>query len=321
MTLGIAVLGTGRIVETGYVPAFRSVPEAKLVATLSRDQRRGDEFAAKTGIPKAYADLGALLADPDVDAVIVATPDATHEEQVIAAAKAGKHILCEKPMTTTLASAKPMAEAVRKAGVTFAMGYDNRFNAGLRHIKELVDKGALGAVRYAHAHLTTAVSDPNSWRAAGGQSKFWAMSASGTHVVDIFRWYFGDPAEVTGAAAAPAFGVAKDEIAVMIMNYPGRLLASMTVASVLPAGNRIEIHGDKGTVIGEQVFGRTNPEGLITHNGKLTKIPQGDPFVPELRDFVEAIRDKRAPLAGLEDGVRNLDLMDKAFEGPLYTKV
>jgi 1,5-anhydro-D-fructose reductase (1,5-anhydro-D-mannitol-forming) len=321
MTLGIAVLGTGRIVETGYVPAFKGVPEAKLVALLSRDQKRGDAFAAKTGIPKAYADLGALLRDPAVDAVIVATPDATHEEQVIAAAKAGKHILCEKPRTTTLASAKPMAEAVRKAGVTFAMGYDNRFNAGLKHIKDMIDRGELGPVRYAHAHLTTAVSDPNSWRAEGGQSKFWAMSASGTHVVDIFRWYFGDPAEVTGAMAAPAFGVGKDEIAIMIMNYPGKLIASLTVASVLPAGNRIELHGDKGTITGEQVFGRTSPKGLITHNGKLTRIPQTDPFVHELRDFIAAIRDKRAPLAGLDDGVRNLDLMDKAFEGPLYTKV
>lgn len=321
MTLGIAILGTGRIVETGYVPAFKSVEGAKPVAVLSREQKRGDEFAAKMGIPKAYEDLDALLRDPAVDAVIVATPDATHEEQVIAAAKAGKHILCEKPMTTTLASSKPMAEAVKTAGVTFAMGYDNRFNAGLRHIKGMIDGGELGTVRYAHAHLTTAVSDPNSWRAEGGQSKFWAMSASGTHVVDIFRWYFGDPAEVTGAMAAPAFGVDKDEIAIMIMNYPGRLIASLTVASVLPAGNRIEIHGDKGTVVGEKVFGRTNPEGLITHNGKQTKIAQSDPFVDELRDFVEAIRDKREPLAGLEDGIRNLDLMDKAFEGPLFTKV
>ncbi len=321
MTLGIAVLGTGRIVESGYVPAFKGVPDARLIATLSRDQARGDAFAAKMGIPKAYADLGALLADPAVDAVIVATPDATHEEQVIAAAKAGKHILCEKPMTTTLASSKPMADAVKKSGVTFAMGYDNRFNAGLQHIKAMIDGGELGAVRYAHAHLTTAVSDPNSWRAEGGQSKFWAMSASGTHVVDIFRWFFGDPAEVTGAMAAPVYGVSKDEIAVMIMNYPGRLMASLTVGAVLPAGNRIEVHGDKGTVTGEKVFGRTNPEAAMTHNGKAFKIAQTDPFVHELRDFVEAIRDKRQPLAGLDDGVRNLDLMDKAFEGTLFTKV
>jgi predicted dehydrogenase len=251
----------------------------------------------------------------------VATPDATHEEQVIAAAKAGKHILCEKPMTTTLASSKPMAEAVKTAGVTFAMGYDNRFNPGLAHIKAMIDKGELGTVRYAHAHLTTLVSDPTNWRADGGQSKFWAMSASGTHVVDIFRWFFGDPAEVTGATASPVFGGDKDEIAIMIMNYPGRLIASLTVGAVLPAGNRIEVHGDKGTIVGEKVFGRTNPQALMTHNGKQFTLAQSDPFVAELRDFVEAIRDKRQPLAGLDDGVRNLDLMDKAFEGPLFTKV
>src|SRR5690606_16613638 len=153
MTLGIAVLGTGRIVETGYVPAFAEVGDARLVAILSRDQARSDAFAKKHDIPAAYADLDALLADPAVDAVIVATPDLTHEAQVIAAAKAGKHILCEKPMAIDPAACARMADAVGASGVTFAMGYDNRFNAGLRRIKEMIDAGEVGPVLYAHTLL------------------------------------------------------------------------------------------------------------------------------------------------------------------------
>jgi predicted dehydrogenase len=314
MTLGVAVLGTGRIVETGYIPAFKKIDDAELVAVLSREQDRADSFAKAHKIAKGYADLDALLADPKVDAVIVASPDATHEPQVIAAARAGNHILCEKPMSTTSASCKPMAEAVSKSGITFAMGYDNRFNAGLRRIKEMMDGGEIGAVRYAHAHLTTAVSDPTNWRAAGEQSRFWALSASGTHVIDIYRWYFGDPANVCGAFSAPVFKVEKDEIATVVFDYPGRMMADFTVGAVLPESSRIELHGDKGSIFGDKVFGRSHKQAFITFNGKQFAVDQTDPFVLELRDFIDAITEKRAPLAGLEDGLRNVEIMDRAWE-------
>ena len=321
MALGVAILGTGRIVESGYVPAFKEVADAKLVAVLSREQARADTFAKQYGIPRGYSDLAALLADPAVDAVIVASPDTTHESQVIAAARAGKHILCEKPMSSTFKSCKPMAEAVRAAGVTFAMGFDNRFNQGLVRIKEMIEAGDVGTVRYAQTILTTAVSDPKNWRAAGDQSRYWAMSASGTHVLDIYRWFFGDPANVCAAYSAPVYGGEKDEVAIMVLDYPGRLLANLTVSAVLPEANRIEIRGEKGTIIGERMFGRTNREALLTFNGRQSTIKQTDPFVSELRDFVEAIKAGRQPSATLEDGVRNCEIMDVAWESKSLRRV
>lgn len=313
MTIGVALLGTGRIVETGFIPAFAEVDGAKVVAVLSRNQARADSFAETHRIPNAYSDLTALLRDAQVDAVIVATPDATHESQVIAAAKAGKHILCEKPMSTTPASCAPMAEAVRAAGVTFAMGYDNRFHPGLRRIKELIEADAIGPVRYTNAYVTTAVSDPDGWRAKGNQSCYWALSATGTHIVDIYRWYFGDPSEVSGTFISPVFHSEKDEIATMVLYYKDRLMAGLTVAAVMPQSNRIELHGEKGSIFGEEVFGRTNTHAFITCNGDRQAIPQPDPFVAEVADFIEAIENKRPPLSGLEDGVRNVEIMDVAW--------
>jgi len=321
MTLGIAVLGTGRIVETGYAPALESVENAELVAVLSRDAARAASFAEKHGIANAYSDLDALLKDPQVDAVIVATPDATHELQAIAAARAGKHIFCEKPMSTTFESCAKMAEAIRTSGVTFAMGFDNRFNQGLRRIKQMMDDGEIGRVRYAHAFATTAVSDPNDWRAAGEQSRFWAMSATGTHIIDIYRWYFGDPTNVGGGFIAPINNGSKDEIATVILNYSGQLMADLTVAAVLPVNNRIELHGEKGSIIGEQVFGRTNPQAFVTCNGDRQAVDQTDPFVAEIKDFVEAIEQGRHPEAGLEDGVRNNRIMDVAWENSMLNPV
>ena len=315
MTLGIAVLGTGRIVETGYMAAINKLEDARLVAILSRDQQRADRFAETHGIPHAYSDLDALLGNDEIDAVIIATPDATHEPQAIAAARAGKHIFCEKPMSTTFESCTRMAEAIRQSGVTFAMGYDNRFNEGLQKIKAMLDADTIGPVHYAHAHVTTAVSDPNNWRAVGDQSRYWALSATGTHVIDIYRWFFGDPTDVCGAFSAPVHHTAKDEIAIMILNYRDRLMADLTVAAVLPESNRIELHGENGSIIGEKVFGRTNPQAFLTCNGEKHVVEQTDPFVAELKDFVEAIQLARAPLTTLEDGLRNAEIMDIAWEG------
>ncbi len=314
MTLGVAVLGTGKIVETAYVTAFKDIEDARLVAALSRDITRAESFAAKHGIPNGYSDLEALLCDPNVDAVIIATPDTTHEAQAIAAARAGKHIFCEKPMSSTAQSCKRMVEAIRASGVTFAMGYDNRFNQGLQRIKAMIDGGEIGSVRYAHAYATTADSDPKAWRAEGEQSRYWALSAIGTHILDIYRWYFGDPADVGGGFIAPVYNGPKDEIATLVLNYPGRLLADLTVAAILPGSNRIELHGEAGSIIGEQVFGRKNPQAIITCNGNRDTIEQTDPFVSEIRDFVEAIRDQRSPLVTLEDGVRNVQIMEVAWE-------
>ncbi len=317
MTVGLAVLGTGRIVETGYVPAVETAKGARLVAILSRDQARGDEAAHKYGIDAAYSDLDQLLADPQIDAVIVATPDGLHEDQVIAAAKAGKHVLCEKPMAISLAACQRMAEAVAKAGIVFAMGYDNRFNPGLAHVKELIDQGAVGPVRLARAYATSAVSNPDNWRARGEQSGYWALSAVGTHVIDAYRWFFGDPASIGGGHGAFVNDVPTDEISILVMNYPGRLMAEVTSTSILPFSQRLEIHGEKGSIIGEKMFGRTHREVPITCNGEIEMVLQSNPFIVEIEDFVGAIEGRNEPRTSLEDGIANVRIMETAINGGL----
>jgi predicted dehydrogenase len=203
MTLGIALLGTGNIAQHAFIPAVQAVSGARLVAVLSRDKARGAIFALQYGIPEPYDNLDALLRSPRVDAVIVASPDSMHESQVLAAAQAGKHVLCEKPMTTTYAGCQRMAEVIRASGITFAMGYNNRFSNSLQRIKAMVDEGQIGQVRYARAFLTAAAQDPQGWRAQSEQSRYWALSAVGTPVIDLWRWYFGEPASVGGGVGEP----------------------------------------------------------------------------------------------------------------------
>src|SRR4030095_2171811 len=187
MTLGIALLGTGGIAQHAFVPAVHAVDEARLVAVLSRDKARGAAFAQQHGIPEVYDNLDALLRSPQVDAVIVATPDAMHEPQVIAAMQAGKHVLCEKPMTAPHAGCQRMASTIQGSGRIFGVGYNNRFNTGLQHIKALLEAQAIGPVRYARALLITQNQDPQGWRAHSEQARYSALSAGRTHLRRFLR--------------------------------------------------------------------------------------------------------------------------------------
>ncbi len=317
MKLGIALLGTGRIAASAFIPAMQAVDDACLVAVLSRDQTRGDAFARQHDIPAAYDNLEALLQNPQVEAVIVATPDAMHEAQVVAAVQAGKHVLCEKPMATTVAGCARMAEAVRASGMTFAMGYNNRFNTGLQRIKAMLDAGEIGPVRYARSLLTSQVQDPKGWRALGEQSHYWALSATGTHLLDCWRWYFGEPASVGGGLSAPIHQGPTDEVSTLVLNYPGRLLAELTATSILRGGNRLELYGENGTIIAEDVFG-SRPQGCsINCNGRTIGYQAANSFVGEMMDFVEAIRQQRQPRVTLEDGCRNVRILETAREQTL----
>ena len=119
MTMNIAMLGTGRIADGQLAPALAEVDGARLWSVLSRDAERGRAFAARHGAVAANAvhtDLGSLLADDDLDAVLIATPDKLHVSQCVAAARSGKHVLVEKPMATDIADAETMVESCHEAG-------------------------------------------------------------------------------------------------------------------------------------------------------------------------------------------------------------
>jgi 1,5-anhydro-D-fructose reductase (1,5-anhydro-D-mannitol-forming) len=316
MTLGIALLGTGNIAQRAFIPAMQAVEGARLVAVLSRDKARGAIFAQQYGIPEVYDSLEALLHSPRVNAVIVATPDALHESQVIAAAQAGKHVLCEKPMASTYAACQRMAEVIRTSGVTFAMGYNNRFSNGVQRIKALLEAGHIGEVRYARAFMTAAAQDPQGWRAHSEQSRYWALSAVGTHAIDLWRCYFGEPTRIGGGLASPVYQSSNDEVSVLVLDYPGQLLAELAVSAVFRAPNRLELYGANGAIIADGLLG-SRQGGTILCKGEAIVYQPTNTFTAEVADFVQAIQAQCEPKATLQDGLRNVYIMEAARDGSL----
>jgi 1,5-anhydro-D-fructose reductase (1,5-anhydro-D-mannitol-forming) len=310
--IGVAILGTGGIVRRSFAPAVKATAGARLAAVLSRDLARGRAFADEIGAAAAYDDVEALLRDPAVHALIVATPDAQHERQVIAAANAGVHVLCEKPMTSSPEGCRRMAEAVRRSGVTFAMGYSLRFSKRLQTIRELTQSGALGRVWFARALWTSkTAASQETWRTDRREAIHWAIGRVGTHLIDLYRWYFGEPSYVKGNITRPRDGGPNDELSTVILTFPTGVVAELTVSVLFPPGNSLEIYGEDGALLARDVLGY-GATSQVTVKGEPVTLPANDPFTDEVADFVRAIRTGAAPMSGLDDGVRNVAIMAAA---------
>ena len=241
-------VGASWIAEDWVIPAIRQTG-AEVVAVSSHDAERATAYAAKNGIPKAYASLDGLLADPNVDAVYISSTNQWHHPQTVAAARAGKHVLCEKPMATTLEEARAMIAACESAGVVLAIDHHMRNAPTLRTIKRLLDEGAIGrplAVRIAHAMLLPDFL--RTWRTSAPDAGGGPILDLTTHDTDNLRFILGDEVdEVVAMTAGQRFSANGVEDAVMaVLRFRGgvdRLDARRVHAGWLADGARGPRHG------------------------------------------------------------------------------
>ncbi|WP_372671061.1 Gfo/Idh/MocA family protein [Amycolatopsis kentuckyensis] len=223
-----------------------------LTAVGARDGGRAREFATRFEIPKAYGSYEDLLADPDVDAVYVSTPHALHKQWAIAAAEAGKHVLCEKPLTLTAADAEEVIAAARENDVFLMEAFMYRLHPQTRRLVELIASGAIGEVRAvdttfsfdSNPEETARLSDP----ALGGGgildvgcyctslARLVAQAATGQDVVE--------PTEVSGMAELSPQGV--DEYATGLLRLPGDILATISCGIRLTREDGIRVYGSQG---------------------------------------------------------------------------
>ena len=187
---GFGVIGLGTF-GRNHVAAYAEHPFAELVAVCDVKEELAKETADSYNV-KYYVDYREMLEDPRIEAVSVATPDFLHKEPVIACSEKGKHILCEKPLATTVDDAEKMVSAVEKAGVTMMVDFHNRWNPPFALTKESVEKGELGEPVHAYIRLNDTIYVPTkmlSW--ADKSSVLWFL---GSHSVDLVRWIFNSDA-------------------------------------------------------------------------------------------------------------------------------
>jgi 1,5-anhydro-D-fructose reductase (1,5-anhydro-D-mannitol-forming) len=257
MTLGWAIVSTGRHPDTKMAPAIDAAAGSTLAAVVSRDAGRAQAFAAKHGAAAAYDDVDAMLADPAVDVVYVASPNALHREHTLKAAAAGKHVLVEKPMALTVEHCQAMIDACASAGVKLGVGFHLRTHPGHRRVRALVAAGELGEIA-----LTTA----NWGRGTRGQTKpppradlqaWWddpamvgagAFMATGVHCADIMRYVLGREVTQVTALSDATPDAPLEELLVMSLRFDDGSLGTVMTGRRTPdyQGNDVVVYGSEG---------------------------------------------------------------------------
>jgi predicted dehydrogenase len=318
MTLRIAMVATGKIADVTLAPALASVDDAQLWSVYSRDRRRAAAFAKRHGAAApdpAFDDLSALLADPALDAVIIASPDKLHAQQAIAAARAGKHVLVEKPMATDMIEGRALVEACRAAGIKLGVAYHMRWHRGHRKLFEAAQRGDFGTLRHMRVQWTSGRRDAGNWRSNAEVGRWWSLAAFGTHCLDQVRWFMcpqsGEIEVLESVTSNAGFGTEMDETAILAIRFENGATAEVCTSVLFRSPRRMEIYGSSGYAICENTLG-SNGGGEIRTNHGAFDYSVGDPYVGEIRDFVSAVRNDRDPEVSGEEGLRNVELLLQA---------
>lgn len=303
--LNIGVLGLGRMGQVYATHVAHRIEGAKLVAVADPRKELTDDFAQKIGGVTTYPDHRALLEHPDLHAVIVATPTATHHDVVIDAANAGKAIFCEKPTALTLAATDEMLDAVNKAGVTFQVGFMRRFDEGYANAKRQLDDGVIGdpvAIRSIGrdpGRTSLEFADP---KMSGG-----LIVDMGIHDFDLLRWFMGSEVErVQTEVAALVFPelttVGDVDFAMINLKFENGGLGNVEVSRDAIYGYDIqtEIIGSKGTL--KVGYMQQTPVVVTTKAGVSHDIvphfPQrfGPAYTRQIEHFADCLKTGKTPI-------------------------
>lgn len=328
-----AIVGVGTIAEF-HADAIARVPGAALVACTSRRPDRAAAFASRHHCD-SEPDLQAMLARGDVDAVVIATPSGTHAAIGVAAAHAGKHVLCEKPLDVTLEAADRLIAACKAAGVRIGTIFQSRFGPGARAVKAAVDAGWFGRLAQCSVHVPWyrdldyyASVDWRGTRAGDGGALF----NQGVHAVDMLLWLAGDVAAASAVVQTRIHPIETEDNAAAWLRFAcGAVGVIQSSTACFPGDTkRVEIRGERGSaVLADDVittWAFDEPRELdSTLGARQRKVHVGggaadpaaisvDGHVAQYRDFVEAVRFGREPAVSGREGRRSVELICALYE-------
>lgn len=237
-------------------------PYAELVAVADAEKERAEAFLQRAGIEgRAFGDYQEMLNQPDIDAVIVASPNGMHAQQAIAAAQAGKHIYLEKPMALNLEDCRKVAEAVQAAGVICDMGYHRRLNPLVQYAKGLQGEGKLGDLVMAESNYVHHIpGDWDIWSWLGKDAIAGSLIHAGTgHNIDLLRYFCGEVAEVScfkDIRMPRKIQVETEDIAIINLRFESGAMgrAVLFVGPIMPFTFTLHLYGTRGTVFDNKVW-------------------------------------------------------------------
>ncbi len=313
------LLGTARI-NRMVIPPLRASAGNRLLAVASRDLARARGYAKEWGIERAHGAYEALLADPEIDAVYIPLPNHLHAEWTIRAARAGKHVLCEKPLALTVAEVDAMGAAARESGVVLAEAFMYRHHPQTLKVKELVDAGAIGPVRFVRGTFSFPLTRPDDvrLRPEWGGGCLWDV---GCYPLSFTRFVLGrEPVEATGAQVLGPTGI--DETFAGQLVFPGGVLAQVDAGFRSPFRAELEIAGTDGMIRVRHPWKPAPDLPILVTRGEESEaiaVEETDRYLLEIEDLAECVRTGREPRVSLAESRGNVAaivaLLQSAREG------
>lgn len=314
--LKVGIIGTGRIGKVHTMSITNQLPQVEIKAVTDIFLDSAKEWAAQMGIGTVYNDYKELIADPEIDAVLVCSSTDTHADIAIAAANAGKHVFCEKPVDLSIEKVEAVIEAARKAGVKLQIGFNRRFDHNFRKVKELIGNGTIGDLQILKITSRDPSPPPIEYvKVSGGI--FMDMTI---HDFDMARFLTGSEAEEIYVAAAcmvdPAIGEAGDvDTALITIRFKNGAICVIDNSrkAVYGYDQRVEAFGSKGKV--EITNDHPSTAVWSTETGVYSEKPlyfflerYMDSFAVEMKQFVNALIDNTdTPVTGF-DGLQPIKL-------------
>ena len=325
MTVYWGILGAGKIAAAQMAPAIAVTPGHELIAVMRRELSAARQFADDHSAQRAYDNEQALLADPRVNAVYVATPPHLHARQTILAAQAGKHILCEKPMALNTGEARQMVAACRANGVALMICYYQRFNARHQRIKALLEEGAIGQVTAARINFSERFSPQSEvWHHNPAISGGGPLMDLGIHCIDLLRYLCGPVESVAALVDTLVDDSPVEDTATLLLRLTSGAQAVVTshwtTANHDPERfNCLEICGTQGTIVAAPLQAKDSAGmlELITATGiqDLSVEPGGPrPHRTLLNAFADTVAGDSPNPIPAEDGLAGLAVVEAAHE-------
>jgi xylose dehydrogenase (NAD/NADP) len=295
------LLTTARI-NDAILAGVRESELAEVVAVASRDAARAAAYAQERGIERAHGGYEALLADPAIDVVYIALPCALHVEWAVRALEAGKHVLCEKPLSANPAEVERAFEAAERAGRLLMEGFMYRHQPQAKRLAELARDGTIGDVRLVRAQFSFTLNRPDDvrWRPDLGGG---ALLDVGCYCVNGLRLVAGEPVTVFAQRMLAPGGA--DVRVSATLRFAGGALGHFDCGFDVPMRHEIEVAGSDGVLLLEPAFGRDDGVLRLRRRGTTERIdvPPTHRYRLEVENFSRAIRGEEAPLLDRRESV------------------
>ncbi len=312
MAVSWGIMSTARI-NLKFLAGARQAQDVEIVAVGSRDRARGEQFAREHGIERVHAGYERLLEDPDIEVVYIPLPNSLHIEWTTRALQAGKHVLCEKPLSRRAQEVSEAFDLAERVDRLLMEGFMYRHNPQTARLCELIREGAVGRLRMISSTFSFATADAGDVRLStaldGG-----ALMDVGCYCVSASRLLAGEPERVSAEQALGAEGV--DVAFTATMRFPNEVLAHFDAGLALDVRDRLEVVGEEGSLILEDPWHCRSPM-IELHHGSATQtisIEQIDSYRLEAENMSAAIRGRESPLLGRDDAIGQAKSIEALYE-------